>query len=56
MSEKKEGKDGSKAKLMHCSFCGKSQHEVSKLIAGPTVYICDQCVRICNEVLEHEGE
>jgi ATP-dependent Clp protease ATP-binding subunit ClpX len=37
-----------------CSFCNKSQHEVKKLIAGPKVYICDECVRICNDILAHE--
>ena len=36
---------------MHCSFCGKSQHEVRKLIAGPEVFICDECVAICNKIL-----
>jgi hypothetical protein len=37
--------------ILRCSFCGKSQHEVSKLIAGPSVYICNECVDICNEIL-----
>ena len=36
---------------LHCSFCGKSQHEVRKLIAGPKVFICDECVAICNQIL-----
>src|SRR5262245_60536784 len=36
-------------KTLYCSFCGKSQHEVRKLIAGPTVYICDECVELCND-------
>jgi ClpX C4-type zinc finger len=40
---------------LHCSFCGKSQHEVEKLIAGPAVYICDECVGLCNEILALEG-
>jgi len=40
---------------LHCSFCGKSQHEVEKLIAGPGVYICDVCVALCNEILALEG-
>lgn len=46
-------KDGS-GKLLYCSFCGKSQHEVQKLIAGPSVYICDECVGLCNDILEEE--
>ena len=37
---------------LHCSFCGKSQHEVSKLIAGPTVFICDECVTLCMSIVE----
>lgn len=41
-------------KVLHCSFCGKSQHEVRKLIAGPSVYVCDECVALCNEII-HEG-
>jgi ATP-dependent Clp protease ATP-binding subunit ClpX len=41
-------------KVLHCSFCGKSQHEVRKLIAGPSVYVCDECVSLCNEII-HEG-
>jgi ATP-dependent Clp protease ATP-binding subunit ClpX len=40
--------------LLHCSFCGKSQHEVLKLIAGPQVYICNECISLCNEILEEE--
>lgn len=36
---------------LHCSFCAKSQHEVAKLIAGPGVYICDQCIGLCDEIL-----
>ena len=40
---------------LYCSFCGMSQHEVRKLIAGPTVFICDGCVELCNEILEKEG-
>ena len=39
---------------LHCSFCGKSQHEVRKLIAGPTVFICDECVGLCNDIIENE--
>ena len=37
----------------HCSFCNKSQRDVKKLIAGPNVYICDECVEICNDILAH---
>ena len=39
---------------LHCSFCGKSQKEVKKLIAGPTVYICNECVDLCNEIIDDE--
>ena len=39
---------------LYCSFCGKSQHEVRKLIAGPTVFICDECVDLCNDIIEEE--
>lgn len=51
MTEKR--KDGS-GKLLYCSFCGKSQHEVRKLIAGPSVYICDECVDLCNDIIREE--
>ena len=37
-------------KLLYCSFCGKSQHEVKKLIAGPSVFICDECVELCMDI------
>jgi hypothetical protein len=40
---------------MHCAFCGKSQHEVRKLIAGPEVFICDECVAICNKILRYKS-
>lgn len=46
--------DGEKNTL-YCSFCGKSQHEVKKLIAGPTVFICDECVEICADIIDEEG-
>ena len=47
--------DGDKnGKLLYCSFCGKSQHEVRKLIAGPQVYICDECVDLCNDIIREE--
>lgn len=48
-----KGKDGS-GKLLYCTFCGKSQHEVRKLIAGPSVYICDECVDLCNDIIREE--
>ncbi|MBT6522792.1 MAG: ATP-dependent Clp protease ATP-binding subunit ClpX, partial [Methylococcales bacterium] len=41
-------------KLLYCSFCGKSQHEVRKLIAGPSVYVCDECVELCNDIIREE--
>ena len=41
---------------LRCSFCGKSQREVRKLIAGPTVYICDECIELCNEIIADEAE
>ena len=50
MSDK--GDDNSK--LLYCSFCGKSQHEVKKLIAGPSVFICDECVDLCNDIIREE--
>jgi ATP-dependent Clp protease ATP-binding subunit ClpX len=43
-------------KTLYCSFCGKSQHEVRKLIAGPSVYICDECVELCNDIIQEEPE
>lgn len=49
--DSKRIKDGA-GKLLNCSFCGKSQHEVQKLIAGPSVYICDECVGLCNDIIE----
>ena len=53
MSEDSKGKseDG---KLLYCSFCGKSQHEVRKLIAGPSVFVCDECVELCNDIIREE--
>lgn len=47
---------GSYGTVLHCSFCGKSQDEVRKLIAGPTVYICDECIELCNEIIAEEAE
>ena len=46
----------SDGKILYCSFCGKSQHEVRKLIAGPSVYICDECVELCNDIIREELE
>ena len=43
-------------KLLHCSFCGKNQNEVNKLIAGPSVFICDECVELCMEIIRDELE
>jgi ATP-dependent Clp protease ATP-binding subunit ClpX len=47
-------KKGSGEKLLYCSFCGKSQHEVRKLIAGPSVFICDECIELCNDIIRDE--
>ncbi len=54
MIDDKHGKSGSGDKLLYCSFCGKSQHEVRKLIAGPSVYVCDECVELCNDIIREE--
>ena len=48
-------KSSSGEKLLYCSFCGKSQHEVRKLIAGPSVFICDECIELCNDIIREEG-
>ena len=53
MSDDSRGK-GDDGKLLYCSFCGKSQHEVRKLIAGPSVFICDECVELCNDIIREE--
>ena len=45
---------GETSDLLKCSFCGKSQKQVKKLIAGPGVYICDECIDLCNEIIEEE--
>ena len=50
MAEKRSGPE----KLLYCSFCGKSQHEVKKLIAGPSVFICDECIELCNDIVRDE--
>ena len=55
MSDKEKKEKGSKeSKILYCSFCGKGQNEVRKLIAGPSVYICDECVDLCNNIIEEE--
>lgn len=54
MSDEKTGKGEDDGKLLYCSFCGKSQHEVRKLIAGPSVFICDECVDLCNDIITEE--
>jgi ATP-dependent Clp protease ATP-binding subunit ClpX len=51
MSDKISGE-----KLLYCSFCGKSQHEVRKLIAGPSVFICDECIELCNDIIREETQ
>ena len=47
-------KGASGEKVLYCSFCGKSQHEVKKLIAGPSVFICDECIELCNDIIRDE--
>ena len=54
MSGDDSKKDSDSGKLLYCSFCGKSQHEVRKLIAGPSVFICDECVELCNDIIREE--
>ena len=49
-----ENKSTSTEKMLYCSFCGKSQNEVKKLIAGPSVYICDECIDLCNDIIREE--
>ena len=53
MSEDSRGKSDD-GKLLYCSFCGKSQHEVRKVIAGPSVFVCDECVELCNDIIREE--
>jgi ATP-dependent Clp protease ATP-binding subunit ClpX len=48
-------KGASGEKVLYCSFCGKSQHEVKKLIAGPSVFICDECIELCNDIIRDEA-
>ena len=54
MTDERDGKGEENGKLLYCSFCGKSQHEVRKLIAGPSVFICDECVDLCNDIIREE--
>jgi len=56
MSDERSGRSGDSGKILYCSFCGKSQHEVRKLIAGPSVFICDECVELCNDIIREELE
>ena len=56
MSEDRQSRSGDSTKILYCSFCGKSQHEVRKLIAGPSVFICDECVELCNDIIREELE
>ncbi len=48
--------DKNNKNILYCSFCGKSQHEVRKLIAGPTVFICDECVELCMDIIKEENK
>ncbi|MBL14877.1 MAG: ATP-dependent Clp protease ATP-binding subunit ClpX [Gammaproteobacteria bacterium] len=54
MSDDRYSKEDDNGKLLYCSFCGKSQHEVRKLIAGPSVFVCDECVDLCNDIIREE--
>ncbi len=54
MSDDKNSSGDDGKKLLYCSFCGKSQHEVRKLIAGPSVFVCDECVELCNDIIREE--
>lgn len=54
MSDDRYNKGDDNDKLLYCSFCGKSQHEVRKLIAGPSVFVCDECVDLCNDIIREE--
>lgn len=54
MADERNGRSDDNGKLLYCSFCGKSQHEVRKLIAGPSVFICDECVDLCNDIIREE--
>src|SRR5699024_1665460 len=54
MADNNSGKDSNAQRTLYCSFCGKSEHEVRKLIAGPSVFICDECVDLCNDIMREE--
>src|SRR5690606_1160086 len=54
MTDETRGGNEDGGKLLYCSFCGKSQHEVRKLIAGPSVFVCDECVELCNDIIREE--
>ncbi len=54
MSDNRKNRTGNDERLLYCSFCGKNQHEVRKLIAGPSVFICDECVDLCNDIIREE--
>ena len=56
MSKINNGSTGDTKNTLYCSFCGKSQHEVRKLIAGPTVFICDECVELCMDIIREENK
>src|SRR5512144_2276962 len=56
MSDDRQSRSGDNNKILYCSFCGKSQHEVRKLIAGPSVFIWDECVELCNDIIREELE
>ena len=56
MTDDRTSRTGDSSKILYCSFCGKSQHEVRKLIAGPSVFICDECVELCNDIIREESQ
>jgi ATP-dependent Clp protease ATP-binding subunit ClpX len=56
MADDNHNDRGKGEKLLYCSFCGKSQHEVRKLIAGPSVFVCDECVELCNDIIREEQQ
>ncbi len=56
MSKVSGSSGGDSKNTLYCSFCGKSQHEVRKLIAGPTVFICDECVELCMDIIREENK
>ena len=56
MTDDRPSRPADSSKILYCSFCGKSQHEVRKLIAGPSVFICDECVELCNDIIREELE